>query len=539
MRTLSAAAANGSLCGGGGLGLPKAMLLLLLISFSCLAAAGSTSCVKGRVTLTTTADRPWCREGGDDNDCVLDFDFQFDSEAPSGSRWPLNAWVGSNSKNRTALSSLFPELIDVAFQCSTTGDVLATTRSGTNGERLRFMWRYTGVSSFSCAYTFSSVDLIEDFTQFTALLAYSGRVSTFDASYTSISDVYSIGKLSSAANCPLVPVATAGGGSASTTTSGGAGGGGGGGSSACTISDCRHPLSAWKSKPLKSSATWKAIQHKALCGISYRDLIFESGGEIRRMGANWLDDARELIICELNAAQSACPLPVGLSYVAELASYLQNPLNCGQNTLHADWLSSLRSWNDQTLVCDMLKASGGGSAGEDGAGDGSSVHAAARVKRRDMIIIIVVSVTAGTLCLILMGCCCLFLCCAPLRTLVFGFVPVECCGISCGFLLGCLGLLKPGRHPLKEDDGLRRYADPNTMEERIIRLPDEEGPRVPVFEALLSAGQPGSGGLLGVRSEIVTAAHPLASFVPDAFTVVQPAKYQSGSATPGAYYTGH
>ncbi len=181
----------------------RALLYCVLFGTFLLSVnAASMMCVKGRTSLTPSPGSPareWCSSAPDG--CTVDFAFTFDAESPNAQRWPLKASVGPLG-NQTALVALFPELSDIGFQCAPSGDIVATTRIGSNNERLRFIWGYSGVSSSSCAFTMSSVNLDADFVQFQALLAYSGYMSMFDAGSTTNDRRYSIAQLSSSAIAP-------------------------------------------------------------------------------------------------------------------------------------------------------------------------------------------------------------------------------------------------------------------------------------------------------------------------------------------------
>jgi hypothetical protein len=313
-------------------------IAVLAVICAALCAGASPICVHGQVPLSLGAQatgRDWCSAGG----CVLEFAFQFDPTVASGRLWPLNASIGSGlpGSTRKVLTQLFPNMNGMTMQCLTSGDIIFTTPIGLNNERLRFIWSYNGISSFTCDSTFDDLELTTDFKRYQALLSYSGGLATFDATFLSLSANYSLGELSAdpSHGCFGTGTVTNGGHTAGE----------------CTISDCRYPASLWLGK-LKHNAAWAAIAGKTFCGVDYATIMKKPGNYfVKQMQKGWLAEARQLITCELNAARSGCALPTELDFVTDSLDYLSNPLNCAQGQGDGDRYTALVNWNDQMVTC--------------------------------------------------------------------------------------------------------------------------------------------------------------------------------------------
>ena len=376
--------------------MPRALLYCVLFGALLLSVnAASMMCVKGRTSLTPSPGSPareWCSSAPDG--CTVDFAFTFDAESPNAQRWPLKASIGPLD-NRTALVALFPELSDIGFQCAPSGDIVATTRIASNNERLRFIWGYSGVSSSSCAFTMSSVNLDADFVQFQALLAYSGYMSMFDAGSTTNDRRYSIAQLSSSANCASSPTvsSTSGGGSTTTPCS--------------TISDCRYPTSVWQTK-FKNHLAWQSVADKKFCGLSYRTIMLSSKAT-KPFGSNWLAEARELIAVALNAARTGCGMPLNLAFVEASWVYISDPLSCALNTPRSHSVSTLSTWNDQTSVCNMLVSGSGAGAEAETTGVKKAVNTKADTDNIFFILFIVGWALLGVV--VILVCVCTCYCC--------------------------------------------------------------------------------------------------------------------------------
>lgn len=331
-------------------------LLLALLAIAFVAVA-SPICIHGQAPLSLGAQatgRDWCSAGG----CVLEFALQFDPTVATGRLWTLNASIGSGlqGSTRTPLTQLFPNMNGMIMQCLTSGDIIFTTPIGLNNERLRFIWSYDGISSFTCDSTFSDLDLTDDYKRFQALLSYSGGVALFDATYLSLSKNQSLGQLSADPSKGCFGTGTV---SAGVTTGSQAPG-------ECTISDCRYPATLWVGK-LKRDPAWAAIAGKSFCGIDYATIMKKpSNYFVKQMQKGWLAEARQLIACQLNAARSGCAPPTELAFVVESLDYFNNPLNCAQGQGDGDRYTALANWNDQLITCkavnDPVASNGGGDA---------------------------------------------------------------------------------------------------------------------------------------------------------------------------------
>lgn len=320
-----------------------------------LMASATQLCIGGVVPLNVTSpssERDWCSFEG----CELAFSLLLDTAAPSARREPFVATL----YNGTELSVLFPLMDGVNFQCSVNGDIYATTLTGTNQERTRFIWTYANANSPSCTHTFSVIDLAADFVQFQAMISYSGFISIWDAEFTSDDPAYSLEALQLDLESDECAAATT-----------------------CTIDDCRYSASKWKnSKQLKTSTAWDSLEGLLFCNIPYRDIILRRGSLVGRMSGNWLADADAVVAAQLNAALYDCPLPRGtLDYLDELLAYLENPNNCNLATQNKDARKQLQDWNDQLDAC---------TDGDIGASGVSSASATCTDKRQNAYMIVMI-----------------------------------------------------------------------------------------------------------------------------------------------------
>jgi hypothetical protein len=301
-----------------------AVLVALLVA----TALAAELCLTGTAPLAVGASAPqegWCNSA----DCTLTWALTFDTVTVGAQRWPLTATV-----NGTALTTLYPALTDVGIQCSTSGEIIATTATAVGGQRLRLVWTYAGVQSFSCAYMLSSVDLESDFRNFQALLAYSGHISTFDATFSSQAFAYSIADQQVACPAPEPGTST---GEAPLPAG------------PCVIGGCRHTPAAWRSLP--HSPVWASVVGAAFCSLSYQDIINAHGGA-RFMPMHWLQEAQQLAAADLNAHLYGCALPTSTdAAIASSFAYLSNQLNCALNGDRSNIVGAVADWNDGELVC--------------------------------------------------------------------------------------------------------------------------------------------------------------------------------------------
>jgi len=353
---------------------------------------GKQLCLQGEAPLAIgpgSPERLWCTE----DDCTVRWALTLDTTTVDDQRWALQATV-----NGTSLSQLFPQLTDVRVQCSTSGEVIATTASGPNAERLRLIWTYSGVSSVSCAYVLSTVDLEADFRNFQALLAYSGHISSFDATFSSQAADYSIG--SSEQQCPA-PASTA------TTT----------GhvhpyAETCSIGACRHGVDVWR--VLKEDPTWHAVEADRLCSLSCHDIIMNKG-QAAQMPINWRQEAELLCAAKLNSAMYGCHLPVDTEpEIANSQEYLSNPLKCSLNVKRTGIVQALTVWNNHDDVCNFDAASG------DAGGEQSVSTENLSREQSYLIWAIVMTVAFVVACMVAIGV--LILCWSPIRAYAFALL---------------------------------------------------------------------------------------------------------------------
>lgn len=318
-----------------------AVLVLLLGAVgAAIAATTTTTCLRGEIPLVLGVDAPareWCSRA----DCTLQWRLDFDATRVSLQRWPFDAWV-----NGTRLSSLYPTLVDAAIQCSSAGEMIVTTGSGPNGERVRLVWTYSGASSFSCEFMLSTVDWRTDFRQFQALLSYSGHIAAFDATASSQSVTESLDELrtpcqsvTSGGHTPPPPVDASSSSSSSSTTSDGDGG------ETCVVGACRRSVAGWVARP--RDIAWRTVAELKFCSFSLADVMFERRATmdlplhrrsaIQRLGAAYI-----------NAGMYGCPLDEQFD---DILADLVNPLHCTLNTPHVAAEHALDEYNDHDDDC--------------------------------------------------------------------------------------------------------------------------------------------------------------------------------------------
>jgi len=307
----------------------RALGALLLLALAVATVGARQMCLAGEASLApglAAPWEPWCN----DADCTLRWNFSFDTETVGSQRWPIDASI-----NGTALRSLWPALTDVGIQCSTSGELIATTASGPGGERLRLVWTYMGVSSFSCTYMLGAIDTASDFRNFQALLAYSGHIALFDATFSSELPDYSLAAASVV--CPVASGTTGGTPAPSAPA-------------ACIIGGCRYTPSQWRAH--KTSPVWQTVIERKFCSISYSDLIF-SRGQAKNMPNHWLQEAQLLVAADMDAALYGCALPVDTNAaIAASYAFLSNTYNCALNPTNRDEvLAALAAWTDGSIAC--------------------------------------------------------------------------------------------------------------------------------------------------------------------------------------------
>lgn len=351
------------------------VLAVLLCALLALAAAEQL-CLHGSVPLSlndASVERaPWCTGEA----CEMHFALQFDTAHASDRRWPLNVTMADG----TELSTEFPALAAASIQCSTSGEVIVTSDSAPTGERVRFIWTYSGVSSYSCAYVFSEIRLDQDFRAFEALLAYSGHISSFDAVYATQTGDYSLSALSE--SCVDRPVLAP-----NNTTD------------QCTVGDCRYGAADWRARP--NDPTWAALGDQlTFCHLNCRTILYDKD-QARYQAVHWREEAQALCAAHLNAAMYGCALPVEqVPALANSQAFLSNQLHCALNVDRSQVVKQVQEWNDGRLECDLQA--------EDAAGTDQTVQHSASQKKQNaylivMIVFIVLFVIAAAL-LVMMLC---------------------------------------------------------------------------------------------------------------------------------------
>lgn len=348
---------------------------VVLVALLTALAHGKLLCLQGEAPLAVAPgapDRAWCTA----DDCTLRWSLTLDTTTVDDQRWALQATV-----NGTALSQLIPQLTDVRVQCSTSGEVIATTSSGPNSERLRLIWTYSGVSSVSCAYVLSAADLQADFRNFQALLAYSGHISSFDATFSSQAPDYSIASVEQP--CPQADTS-------SSSTSGHPHSQ----PESCQIGDCRHAVTKWHALP--DDPTWHAVQMERFCSLSCSDIIMDKG-QAKAMPVHWREEAQQLCAAKLNAAMYGCSLPLDTNEALQNSNeYLSNPLKCSLNADRTIIVTEVAAWNSHDTQCVL--------DGNDNAGTDTGVTKNSTSKADAYLIwAIVMTVAFALLCVVALG----------------------------------------------------------------------------------------------------------------------------------------
>jgi len=307
------------------------MHVLLLLAAAVALVGAAPLCLSGEAALVPGASAPlqtWCNH----EDCTLRWRLSFDTATVGDQRWPLEASI-----NGTALTALWPALTDVGIQCSTSGELIATTATAPGGQRLRLVWTYAGVSSFSCTYMLGTVDRASDFRNFQALLAYSGHIASFDATLSSQAPEYSLAAASVVCDAP---VATSG--AAPTPSAAPA-------SAACVIGGCRYTPAQWRGH--RTSPVWQTVTGRQFCSISYADIVYVRN-QAKNMPVHWLREAQLLVAADMDAALYGCALPTDTNTaIAVSLAYISNPLNCALNVERTDVVTALNEWTDGAAAC--------------------------------------------------------------------------------------------------------------------------------------------------------------------------------------------
>jgi hypothetical protein len=271
------------------------------------------------------------------------FELSFDPLAMDSGRWPLRIQLA----NDLYLADYFPELVDVAFQCNSGGDLTASTLTAPGSEHARLIWTYAGASSISCEYVMQTVDLQNDFSAFQLLLTYSdsSNVAGFDAMFSSTdASTYSIDALT--VQCPEsgTPSPSEAPSSTSDSTSGSI-------VQIASVGGCRYPLSTWTSAR-RYAAQWLTVAgYDAICGISYEDLAYVRG-DARSLPDGFLSLAQQVVAVALNAAMYSVELAqINDSTVLEALDVVSRSINCADTRAYDGVVGQLGAWNNNTESC--------------------------------------------------------------------------------------------------------------------------------------------------------------------------------------------
>lgn len=327
----------------------RALLLIFFFTLLLAGALANTVCIRGSANLVQTADAPttdYCNA----TNCQIEYEMSFDAANTAAQRWPLTVRLSDG----TYLSSRFPELADVAFQCNAGGDIILNTRIASGMQHMRFIWTYVGASSFDCNYVLSTINWQTDFSIFQVLLAYSGSsIATFDAVFSSYdANAYSLP--AQAITCPTVDSTSGSSGSggsttaSSTTTTTASSTTTSSSSSSGTVGACRYPGSVWL-HARKHSAEWLTVADLEICTASYAD-IATGHGNAAALPPGILALAQQVVFATLNAAMYG----VSAANVAELSAALDivdQSINCASTDTFDSLVAPLADWNNQTATC--------------------------------------------------------------------------------------------------------------------------------------------------------------------------------------------
>lgn len=325
-------------------------LLLLLLAVCCTRPALATElCLNGTAALVRSQTAPEVEFCNSVIGCDIRFELSFDTATMDTGRWPLRVQLADG----LYLDTHFPELTDVAFQCDSGGDIIASTVVTDNSQRARLIWTYAGASSVSCEYVMQTVDLTTAFTSFEALLSYandSGSAS-FDAMFSSTDPAYSIAALSIACPSDTSTTTTDTTGSVTTDTTTSTSDTTGTTDETSEVGTCRYPLTVWKSGR-RYSAEWMTVAgYEPVCGISYKDLAYVRG-DARSLPAGFLALAQQVVAVALNAAMySVEPAQINDTTIAEALDVVGRSINCADTRTYDSLVSQLASWNNRTVTC--------------------------------------------------------------------------------------------------------------------------------------------------------------------------------------------
>lgn len=319
-------------------------LFVVLCALFYASALGARVCISGSDTLALGSIEPattwYCTE----DNCTVNWSFEFDTTVDQSEyRWPIEITVGDNS---TLLSDLFPEIQSVDLQCSTSGDVIATTEHGPNNERFRMIWSYDYTSAYGCEELFPLIDFQTDYTNYQSLLSFSGSIS-FDGVLSTDNANKSLEALSN--DCPSVsPTPSPSHGATPSITA----------SMPhtptpnpteipCAEVSCARGADYWLDDP--NNAAWYVIADEDICGVSMQDILSDEGASVD-LPINLLELAKSYIVVRLSCVAFGCEAPLDEDEADVLEAYrhaqqvFDNIYNCAANTERDEVRLTLDDW---------------------------------------------------------------------------------------------------------------------------------------------------------------------------------------------------
>lgn len=337
-------------------------VLLVILAVVCTA---SRLCLHDTVTLTlvdTSQENSFCTHA---DGCLFEWSVEVDTdqldpiaETAQRPRWPITILVGSQ---KTPITTIHPELNDVDVMCSPTGDVIMTTQTTANNERLRFIWSYDTTGAYTCMELFSHLDPASGFRNFQALFAFDGSIM-FNAAYSSRDSFHSL--YHQQVECPTSSPVQPHGGEPMLPSP----------SSApvaqmdhtcANIIVCTYDSTFWSKQ--EDSPTYLALASERVCGVTNED-IFEKKGDYIKLKSNIASQARRLFVQKLTVASYGCHYPQGKESFEAYESmnrYLSDPINCNSDVYHQDWMDTLSNYEQGRLEIPNCKDMQGGKIGKE------------------------------------------------------------------------------------------------------------------------------------------------------------------------------
>lgn len=339
-------------------------VVFVLLAVLLAVSSASRLCLHDTATLTlvdTSQENSFCTH---EDGCLVEWSIEVDtdqldpvSETAQRPRWPISILVGPQ---KTPITTIYPELDDVDVMCSPTGDIIMTTQTTANNERLRFIWSYDTTGAYSCMELFSHLDPASGFRNFQALFAFDGSIM-FNAAFSSRDSFHSL--YHQQVECPTSsPVQPHGGEPMRPSPS------------AAPVSQmdhacannipCTYDSTYWSKQ--EDSPTYLALASERVCGVTNED-IFEKKGDYIKLKPNIASQARRLFVQKLTVASYGCHYPQGQeSFEAfeSLNRYLSDPVNCNSDVYHQDWMDTLSSYEQGRLEIPNCKDMVGGKIGK-------------------------------------------------------------------------------------------------------------------------------------------------------------------------------